>query len=118
MKPLCLFAFSTLLLLMIENCLAQKMALPVPRNVQPAYESGTRSMDGKPGSHYWQNRGNYTMKINFDPATRLLSGTETIVYYNNSPDTLHQIVIHLYPNLFKKGMQRNYPFDEADENEG
>ncbi|MBK9732859.1 MAG: M1 family metallopeptidase [Chitinophagaceae bacterium] len=118
MKPLCLFAFSTLLLLMIENCLAQKMALPIPRNVQPAYESGTRSMDGKPGSHYWQNRGNYTMKINFDPATRLLSGTETIVYYNNSPDTLHQIVIHLYPNLFKKGMQRNYPFDEADENEG
>ncbi|MEP7128086.1 MAG: M1 family metallopeptidase [Chitinophagales bacterium] len=118
MKLSCFFAFSILLLSVTANCLAQKTTLPIPRNVQPAYASGSRSMDGNPGPQYWQNRGDYTMKINFDPATRLLSGSETIVYYNNSPDTLQQIVIHLYPNFFKKGIQRNYPFDEADENEG
>lgn len=105
-----------LLLQLPMNSLAQP--LPIPRNIQPAYQSGTRSMDGKPGTHYWQNRGNYTMKITFDPETQLLSGTETIEYHNDSPDTLLQLVIHLYPNLFKKGLQRNYSFDEADENEG
>src|SRR5215470_7103883 len=83
--------------------------LPIPRNIKTAYDKGTRSPDGTPGKNYWQNTADYDLKINFDPATRLLSGTEEIAYTNNSPDTLRPIIFKLYPNLFKKGALRNSP---------
>ena len=88
---------------------AQQVSLPVPRNIKTAYDKGTRSPNGMPGKNYWQNTADYDLKINFDPATRLLSGTEEIVYTNNSPDTLRPIIFKLYPNLFKKGAVRNSP---------
>ncbi len=80
----------------------QSNDLYFPRNVQQAFEKGTRSSDGRPGEIYWQNSGDYNINISFDPKTLLLSGKETIVYHNNSPDTLHKIVIHLYPDYYKK----------------
>ena len=92
--------------------------LYVPRNVQQAYEKGTRSNDGKPGPNYWQNYGDYSLKISFDPQSRLLTGSETISYSNNSPDILQKVVIHLYPNFYKKGLMRNYAIDLSDENDG
>src|ERR1700712_2309143 len=76
--------------------------LPVPTNLKATYTKGTRSTNGKPGIKYWQNGADYDIAVNFDPATRLLSGTEIISYFNNSPDTLKQILFKLYPNLYKK----------------
>src|SRR5437773_11818881 len=70
--------------------------LPVPVNIQPAYDKQTRTYDGKPGKNYWQNAANYDLKINFDPATRLLNGSEEIDYTNNSPDTLRSFIFKLY----------------------
>src|ERR1043165_1258901 len=81
--------------------------LPIPRNIKAAFDKGTRSPDGRPGKNYWQNTADYDLKINFDPTTRLLTGSEQIVYTNNSPDTLRPLVFKLYPNLFKKGAIRN-----------
>jgi hypothetical protein len=94
--------------LLCTNSLAQQ-SLPIPRNIQAAYDKGTRSPDGTPGKHYWENTADYDLKINFDPTTRILNGTEEIVYTNNSPDTLRPIFFKLYPNLFKKGAIRNSP---------
>ena len=68
--------------LFTQNTFAQDLYMP--RNIREAYANGTRSKDGKPGKNYWQNRGKYTMEIAVDPKTRLVSGTETIVYQNNS----------------------------------
>lgn len=82
-------------------CLSQQLF--VPRNIQAAYEKGTRSIDGKPGKNYWQNTAAYKLNINFAPDTRLISGSVDINYTNNSPDTLKQIWFKLYPNLYKKG---------------
>ncbi len=45
---------------------------------------------GKPGKNYWENHANYNIQVNFDPATQLLRGHETITYENNSPDTLKE----------------------------
>lgn len=78
----------------------------------------TRTTSGKPGKNYWQNRGDYTIKVNFDPSSNLLSGNEIITYYNNSPDTLKQLIIRLYPDLYKKGVARLTEIDEKDLNEG
>ena len=44
---LSLLGFTTILL--------AQTTLPVPRNIQTAYEKGTRSTLGIPGKNYWQN---------------------------------------------------------------
>jgi Peptidase family M1 domain len=94
-----------LCLLQFNLCIAQS-SLPVPLNIRQAFDKGTRMATGEPGPHYWQNKADYSIKVNFDPATRLVSGSESIVYSNNSPDTLRQLLFKLYPNLYKKGAQR------------
>lgn len=90
----------------------------VPRNIQAAYQKGTRSTDGKPGNNYWQNTASYKLNINFAPASRLLSGIVDINYLNNSPDTLKQIWFKLYPNLYKKGTPRQSRIEPEDLTDG
>lgn len=51
----------------------------------------------------WQQRAAYTMEIEMDVATDQFTGTQKLVYYNNSPDTLHQVFYHLYFNAFQPG---------------
>lgn len=92
--------------------------LPVPVNIQNVYARGTRSTDGKPGPHYWQNTADYNIAAIFDPATLLLKCAETITYTNNSPDTLFEIVFKLYPNIFKKGAEREMTIPAEDIGEG
>ncbi|MCX6313261.1 MAG: M1 family metallopeptidase [Sphingobacteriales bacterium] len=94
------------------------VSLPVPTNLKATYTKGTRNIDGRPGAKYWQNGADYTIKINFDPATRLVSGTETIVYTNSSPDTLKEILFKLYPNLYKKGSPRMMKISDKDATDG
>lgn len=96
---------------------SQKL-LPTPRNIQATYDKGTRSTDGKPGKNYWQNTADYDLNINFNPATRLISGIADISYINNSPDTLTQIWFKLYPNLYKKGSPRQSEISPADLSDG
>jgi len=87
-------------------------------NIQSAYKNETRSPTGKPGKHYWQNRANYQVKVSFDPATQLLEGKETITYFNNSPDSLKEVIIRLYPDLYKKGVERLSHIAQKDLGEG
>lgn len=110
-----------LYLLVITGCLLQgvlKAQLPVPLNIQPAYEKGTRTAEGRPGANYWQNKAGYAIDVHFNPATRLVSGKEDIVYINNSPDTLRQVWFKLYPNLYKKGAERDAKVQLADVSDG
>jgi hypothetical protein len=99
-------SLSSLLFVLSFNVSIAQAPLPVPLNIRTAIDKGTRTVTGEPGPHYWQNRADYSIKVNFDPATRLVSGSESIVYSNNSPDTLRQLLFKLYPNLYKKGAQR------------
>lgn len=80
----------------------------IPTNIQKAIKNGTRSLDGNPGKNYWQNSADYKIKARFDPFNKVLEGNETIKYYNNSPDTLKEIVIRLYQNFYKGGSARNF----------
>jgi peptidase M1-like protein len=85
---------------------ASAQSLYTPRNVKQAYASGTRSRDGRPGAKYWQNRAHYTISVTTAPPNRNVSGTEQIVYVNDSPDTLHRLVIKLFANVHKPGAPR------------
>ncbi|PYO50552.1 MAG: hypothetical protein DMD72_02050 [Gemmatimonadetes bacterium] len=84
-------------------------SLYMPRAVQQAYRSGTRSLDGRPGPNYWQNRGRYVIAITALPPDRTIRGVEQITYFNNSPDTLRNPVIKLFMNIHKPGAPRAYP---------
>ncbi|MBS1755230.1 MAG: M1 family metallopeptidase [Ferruginibacter sp.] len=106
-----------LLLFMLQYTMAQT-TLPIPLNIQRAYDKGTRSMNGKPGKNYWQNHASYDIAVNFQPSTRLVSGTEEIKYTNNSPDTLKTVVFKLYPNIYKKGSPRLMNIHSDDVTDG
>jgi hypothetical protein len=86
---------------------------PLPLEFRKAYQTNSRSVDGRPGSSYWQNRSDYTIKAELFPEKKLLKGDENITYFNNSPDSLNKIVIRLYPDLFKKGGVRDWPLDST-----
>lgn len=92
--------------------------LPIPRNLQKAYDQGTRSISGQPGAKYWQNKADYDIYMAFSPLTRLVSGTVVIVYTNDSPDTLREILFKLYPNLYAKNAQRLMPIEAEDAGDG
>ncbi|WP_281322362.1 M1 family metallopeptidase [Flavobacterium aestivum] len=87
------------IIVFVQSSFAQELYMP--RNIKEAYAKETRSMDGKPGKKYWQNHGIYTMNISVNATTKEVSGSETIVYENNSNDTLRNIVIRFVNNLHK-----------------
>src|SRR5665213_255524 len=93
---------------------AQSQQLFTTTNIQQANKNGTRDETGKPGKNYWENHGDYNIHVSFDPSTQLLEGKETISYENNSPDTLKEIIIRLYPDLYKKGVVRLSHIAEKD----
>ena len=47
-----------------------------------------RNAAGEPGHAYWQQQADYDIEVTLDEAERTLTGTETVTYRNNSPDTL------------------------------
>ncbi|WP_203257580.1 M1 family metallopeptidase [Hyunsoonleella ulvae] len=61
-----------------------------------------RTASGAPGKAYWQQRADYNIKASIDETTNILSGEETITYYNNSPDDLSYLWIQLEQNVNKK----------------
>jgi hypothetical protein len=65
--------------------------------------SEIRRADGAPGRDYWQQRADYAIRVTLDTAGRRISGTETIRYRNNSPDTLRFVWMQLDQNLFRPG---------------
>jgi len=54
---------------------------------------------------YWQQKVDYTMDIDVDVKNHQYQGKQTIVYTNNSPDTLHRVFYHLHFNAFQPGSE-------------
>jgi hypothetical protein len=51
----------------------------------------------------WQQKVEYTMNVALNPKTHIVTGTQRLVYHNNSPDTLNKVYYHLYFNAFQPG---------------
>ncbi|MCO5269499.1 MAG: M1 family metallopeptidase [Brumimicrobium sp.] len=85
----------------------------IPRSVQKAYSNKTRSLDGKPGENYWQNKGKYDIQISINPPSRTITGVEKIIYTNNSPDTLKKLSIKLIQNHHKAESPRSRPVPDT-----
>ena len=88
--------------------------LYMPLEFKKAYEKGTRKSDGSVSATYWQNRSEYKLKARIDPYNKLLHGEATIIYYNNSTDTLRQITFYTYHDYYKPGAARQGFFSKED----
>lgn len=51
----------------------------------------------------WQQKADYVMEVDFDVETNRYTGSQTLTYTNNSPDTLSRVFYHMYFNAFQPG---------------
>jgi hypothetical protein len=107
-----------ILLALGSQSISQAADLTMTRNFIQAYQNGTRALNGSPGPAYWQNRADYRIQVSLDPITREINGIGDIKYFNNSPDTLKYLLIHLFPNIYKKGSARDFIVQYDDETDG
>ncbi|WP_373057212.1 M1 family metallopeptidase [Zunongwangia sp. H14] len=56
-------------------------------------------------STYWQQHVNYNMDVDMNVENYQYTGTQKLVYTNNSPDTLQKVFYHLYFNAFQPGSE-------------
>jgi hypothetical protein len=92
--------------------------IPITNAIRKAFAAGTRDSTGRPGANYWQLRTDYTITARLDPATSRLSGTETVVIHNNSPDSLSEIGLRLDPNIFIGTTPKAAPWVPAEVTDG
>ncbi|MFC4232693.1 M1 family metallopeptidase [Parasediminibacterium paludis] len=52
-------------------------------------------------STYWQQDVQYKIDVALNDQDKVLTASETIVYKNNSPETLNFIWFHIWPNAYK-----------------
>lgn len=96
MKKLILFLFACILM---QASIAQHQgkfeqldnALPTPNSY--------RAASGAPGDAYWQQRADYSIEVELNDETQVLTGRETITYYNNSPEALKYLWLQLDQNI-------------------
>jgi len=67
-----------------------------------------RTASGAPGPKYWQQRCDYDIKATLDEDKQWLTGSETITYFNNSPDELTYLWLQLDENEHSPKNNANY----------
>ncbi|MFS4469024.1 M1 family metallopeptidase [Maribacter sp. 2210JD10-5] len=56
-------------------------------------------------SAYWQQHVDYTMEVDMNVEDYTYTGSQKLVYTNNSPDELSRVYYHLYFNAFRPGSE-------------
>lgn len=104
----CFLALCSLYLLCLGggvevDCVAQS-GEPVFRQLEEKWPTPNayRTASGAPGVDYWQQRADYDISVELDDENQRIIGSETITYYNHSPDALRYIWIQLDANLFSR----------------
>ncbi|TMI61756.1 MAG: M1 family metallopeptidase [Bacteroidetes bacterium] len=67
-----------------------------------------RTASGAPGPKYWQQRCDYDIKCELDEKNLKLNGSETVTYFNNSPDVLEFLWLQLDENQHSSVNNANY----------
>lgn len=109
----------TLLLLLPAMLFAQEKPAPVAPKQTGKYDTNKfsqmydllatpnmfRTASGAPGPAYYQQQADYKINVELDDKKSKLSGSETVTYYNNSPDTLEYLWVQLDQNQAAKTSQ-------------
>lgn len=69
-------------------------------------------------SCYWQQHVDYTMEVAMDAENYQYSGTQKLVYTNNSPDILNRVYYHLYFNAFQPGSEMDIRLQNIKDPDG
>ncbi len=67
-----------------------------------------RTASGAPGPKYWQQRADYDISVELDEPNNVIKGTETITYFNNSPNPLNYIWLQLDENYHNPSSDNNH----------
>ncbi|MBL7721791.1 MAG: M1 family peptidase [Chitinophagaceae bacterium] len=67
-----------------------------------------RTASGAPGPKYWQQRCDYDIKCELDEKNLKLTGSETVTYFNNSPNELTYLWLQLDENQHSSTKNANY----------
>jgi len=114
-----LLALSLLCLAMPVLLLGQTQnGLPLSEPFEAALAAQTRTLGGQPGPDYWVNRASYDLSATVDPEARRVEATGTVLYRNQSPDTLRKLVLHLYQNLYKPDAKRDDSLSPEETTDG
>jgi Peptidase family M1 domain len=72
-----------------------------------------RTASGAPGPKYWQQRCDYDIKCELDEKNLKLNGSETVTYFNNSPNELTFLWLQLDENQHSTINNANYQTSNA-----
>ena len=67
-----------------------------------------RTASGAPGPKYWQQRVDYDIKCELDEKNLKLNGSETVTYFNNSPNELVYLWLQMDENQHSSVNNANY----------
>ena len=67
-----------------------------------------RTASGAPGPKYWQQRADYDINVEINEEENVLKGSETVTYFNNSPDILTYIWLQIDENFHHPNSDNNY----------
>jgi hypothetical protein len=118
MKSKTIVLYAVVLFFTVTSVFPQGKNIFIPNEIRKTYKKETRDYRGVPGKFYWQNSSDYVIKAELNPETAMVTGSEEITYFNNSPDTLKSIVLRLYADVFKKGNIHNIEIDPEDFTDG
>lgn len=72
-----------------------------------------RTASGAPGPKYWQQRADYDIKCELDETNLKLKGSETITYFNNSPNELRYLWLQLDENQHSTTKNADYQTSQS-----
>ncbi len=82
----------------ISQSTAQNPTNPYQSPNNPHYWKNKKPYEG-----YWQQDVHYTIKAILNDNAEIINGEETLIYTNNSPNTLTEAYFHLYQNAVQPG---------------
>ncbi|MBK6753371.1 MAG: M1 family peptidase [Flavobacteriales bacterium] len=94
---------ATIVLLLCASSRAQRFDPLRPPNTFRNADNPHYWRNRPPYWGYWQQDVHYTLNGKLDEVHDHLDGEGTLVYWNNSPDTLRFVFFHLYQNAFNAG---------------
>ena len=94
--------FSSIFIFCVYSLSAQYDPLPMAYKYRstdnPYYWKNKMPFPG-----YWQQDVHYTINAEINEQTDIITASEELLYFNNSPDTLYFVYFHLYQNAFLPG---------------
>ena len=99
MKKILLLLISIVILQ--TNLFAQVYNALQPPNTYRNADNPYYWKNRKPYPGYWQQDVYYVIKADIDEKTDIITASEELTYWNNSPDDLTFVYFHLYQNAFQ-----------------